>query len=74
MLWHFHSFEVIEKYICINLFNSHNHDTGKQSTNPMIDLMSMICEVLCLHHGYCTDLCPNSSYCGGGGVKVTVKY
>ena len=35
--------------ICLfQSFNSHNHDSGKQYTNPMIDVISRKCEVLCL--------------------------
>ena len=45
--------------------NSHNYDSGKQLTNPMIDVISRICEVICLNHDYCTDLCLLRRYCFG---------
>ena len=54
---------MTEKYISIDFFHSHNHESGKQETNPMIDVIPRIYEVLCLNHGYCRDLCPFSSYC-----------
>ena len=40
----------------VSLFDSLNHESGKQKTNPMIDIMSRICEVLCLNHDSCTGL------------------
>ena len=35
----------------------------KKKTNSMIDVITRIYGVLCLNHGYCTDMCPQNSYC-----------